>query len=356
MTQWNFGDEELWDLAESEFLDLVDFIKNFQREVGVEPFYLDVLFYRRVGGLIVGITEYANLSHEYKRFPYKFLASRLRQEFPGRKDFSCHNLKNMMHFAQAYPSYEFIENFAARLPWSHNLTIIRYVDEFIQREWYIEQAIANKWICKTLRRQINNNLYDRQEKALTNFDGVLPKLVAEKAHKALKDPLVFDLNLPEIYKESDLENALISSLKDFLIELGFGFAYMGNQVPIPVGEKTYLLDLLFFHVYLNCFVVIDLKVVEFTPEFAGKMNFYISAIDAQLRAPEHNPTIGMILCKSRNETVVKLALRGHNSPISVSTYQLSGNLPAQMESYLPSTKQLEMEVEAATAKFVDLSY
>ncbi|MBW4503710.1 MAG: DUF1016 family protein [Scytonema hyalinum WJT4-NPBG1] len=275
------------------------------------------------------------------------LAADLRQAFPQMKGFSARNLKYVRAFAQAYPDEEFVQQLVAQIPWGHNVRILDAVKDSEERKWYVEQTIQYGWSRNILVHQIESGLYHRQGKAVTNFDRTLPKPQSELAQQLLKDPYNFDfLSLGEEAQERDLEKALIEQIRKFLLELGVGFAFMGSQYHLEVGDQDFYIDLLFYHVRLRCYVVIDLKIEEFKPEFSGKMSFYVSAVDDLLRHPDDKPTIGMILCKTKNQTIVEYALRDMNKPIGVSTYQLRDALPEQLQGSLPTIEQLEAQLEA----------
>lgn len=254
----------------------------------------------------------------------------------------------MRAFAEAYPDEQIVQQLAGQIPWFHNCVLLDKVKDAAERLWYIQETIEYGWSRSVLTHQIDSGLYRRQGEATTNFDRTLPKPQSDLAQQVLKDPYNFDfLSLGKEAQERDLENALVAHIRDFLLELGVGFAFVGSQYPIEVSGKQYRLDLLFYHFRLHCFVVIDLKVVEFEPEFSGKMNFYVSAVDDLLRGEDDRPTIGIILCKTQDKTIVEYALRDINKPIGISTYQLRKALPEQLQGSLPTIEQLEMELNTA---------
>jgi len=274
------------------------------------------------------------------------LAADLHQAFPKMKGFSPRNLKYMRAFAKAYPDEQFVQQPVAQIPWGHNVRILDTVKDSVEREWYAQQTIEHGWSRNVLVHQIESKLYHRQGKAITNFDRTLPKLQSELAQQLLKDPYTFDfLDLGEDVLERELERALINHIRDFLIELGVGFAFVDNQYHLEVGGDDFYLDLLFYHLRLRCFVVIDLKIEEFKPEFSGKMNFYVEAVDNLLRHPDDQPSIGIILCKSKNKVIAEYSLRNINKPIGVSVYQLGDTLPEPLKGNLPTIEQLEAELE-----------
>lgn len=282
------------------------------------------------------------------------LAADLRSSFPEIKGFSPRNLKYMRTFAEAYPDESLVQQLVALIPWGHNVRILDAVKDSAQREWYIQQTIQHGWSRNVLVHQIESGLYHRQGKATTNFERTLPQPQSELAQQLLKDPYTFDfLSLGEDAKERDLERALIDRIRDFLLELGVGFAFVGSQYHLEVGGQDFYLDLLFYHLRLRCYVVIDLKMSDFQPEFSGKMNFYLSAADDLLRHPDDQPSIGIILCKSKNQVIAEYALRDTNKPMGVSTYQLQDALPSQLKESLPTVEELEAELEAVSVETED---
>jgi len=233
-----------------------------------------------------------------------------------------------------------------QIPWGHNLTIISKCDSIEQALFYVQKTIENNWSRSVLTHQIESDLFGRQGKAITNFKQTLPDPQSNLAREIIKDPYNFDfLTLTEDYTERELEKGLIEHIAKFLMELGAGFAYIGRQVPLQVGERDFFLDLLFYHVQLHCYVVVELKVVEFEPEHVGKLNFYIKAIDQQLRQENDNPTIGILLCKGKDKVVAEYALSDIHKPMGVSEYELTQALPEELKSSLPSIEEIEAELE-----------
>lgn len=275
------------------------------------------------------------------------LAADLRKAFPEMKGFSSRNLKYMRSFGEAYQNFEFVQQVVAQIPWGHNIRILDIVKDTAEREWYIRQTIEQGWSRNVLVHQIESGLYRRQGKADTNFSLTLPTPQSELAQQLFKDPYNFDfLNLGKEAQERELEKALIEHIRDFLLELGVGFAFVGSQYHLEVEGEDFYLDLLFYHLRLRCFVVIDLKVEAFQPEFSGKMSFYVSAVDDLLRHQDDMPTIGIILCKYKKQKIVEYSLRDMNKPIGVSTYQLRKALPEKLQASLPTIEQLEAELES----------
>lgn len=273
------------------------------------------------------------------------LSTDLHGAFPEMKGFSARNLKYMRAFAEAWPDRPFVQQVAARMPWFHSCLLLDRVKDAAQREWYARQAIEHGWSRAILAAQIDTKLHKRAGKALTNFSSTLTPARSALAQQTLKDPYVFDfLALGAEAQERDLERGLIAHLRDFLLELGVGFAFVGSQVHLEVEGQDFYLDLLFYHLRLRCFVVIELKTGEFKPEYAGKMNFYLSAADAHLRRAGDAPSIGLVLCREKNKVIVEYALRDMKKPIGVSAFQILERLPSSLEGSLPTVEQLEAEL------------
>ncbi len=297
------------------------------------------------------------------------LAADLKSEFPDFKGLSVRNLKYMRAFAEAFPDFLDVSSSAkeksivqavpaqiqkagnqqgtivqaalAQIPWYHHITLLEKVKDTVARNFYIRQTIAHGWSRNVLVLQIENKLYQRQGKAITNFPQTLPEEESDLANQTFKSPYVLDfLTFGETVKERDIEKALIEHLKKFMLELGRGFAYVGNQYNLNVEGDDYFLDLLFYSYHLHCFVVFELKLGGFKPEYAGKLNFYINTINAQVRGTEDKPTIGILLCKTPNETVVKYSLQRIDTPIEVAEYKIAKALPKELKRDMPGAKEL----------------
>ncbi len=270
------------------------------------------------------------------------LAQDLRSAFPDMKGFSPRNLKYMRAFAEAWPKTEFVQQAAAQLPWFHLCTLIDKLKTEEERNWYLAQAIEHHWSRSTLVMQIESAVHQRLGKATSNFAQRLPPPDSELAQQALKDPYIFDfLTLTDDFQERELETGLIAHVERFLLELGQGFAFVGRQYHIDLAGRDFYMDLLFYHLKLRCFVVIDLKRGDFKPEYAGKMNFYCNVVDDHLRHPADAPTIGLILCQQPDRVLAEYALRGIDKPIGVSAYELTRALPAELQTSLPSIEAIE---------------
>jgi len=275
------------------------------------------------------------------------LAEDLCRSFPDMTGLSPRNLKYMRAFAEAWPDESIVQQPAAQIPWFHNCILLDKVKNESERLWYIRKTIENGWSRAVLVHWIESDLYKRQGKAQTNFEKTLPAPHSDLARETLKDPYTFEfLTIADDAEERALQKGLLDHIHQFLVELGAGFAFVGKQYRLEVGGEDFYIDLLFYHLKLRCYIVIDLKTTPFKPEYAGKMNFYLSAVDDLLRHPDDKPSIGIILCKSKNQVVAEYALRDLAKPVGVSSYitKLVESLPPALRGSLPSPKELEAEL------------
>jgi predicted nuclease of restriction endonuclease-like (RecB) superfamily len=275
------------------------------------------------------------------------LAEDLGRAFPQMKGFSTRNLKYMRALAEAWPDDAIVQQLVARLPWGHIVRLLDKVKEPAEREFYAREAIAHGWSRTVMLAQIESSLHARQGKVVSNFQRTVPEPRSDLVRQALKDPYVFDfLDLGPSAQERDLERALVRHIRSFLLELGVGFAFVGSQYHLEVGGEDFFIDLLFYHLRLRCFVVVDLKMEAFEPEYAGKMNFYLAAVDDLLRHRDDAPSIGLLLCKGKNRIIVEYALRDTGAPIGVAEWQLTRALPTDLSPNLPTVETLELELVA----------
>lgn len=275
------------------------------------------------------------------------LAKDLREAFPDMKGFSPRNLKYMRAFATAWPEREIVQEALAQITWYHNIALLEKLTGSKERLWYAREIIKNGWSRNVLALQIESRLHERQGKAITNFKKILPPEDSDMATQVFKDPYLFDfLGTADLRRERELEQALVDHIQHFLLELGAGFAFVGRQIPLEVAGHDFLIDLLFYHLKLRCFVVIELKAVPFDPSFIGQLNFYLSAVDDLLRHPDDKPAIGLLLCRTRDKLVVEYALRDLNKPIGVAEWetQIVKELPKELKSSLPTIEELEKEL------------
>ncbi len=275
------------------------------------------------------------------------LSHDLSTNFPEMKGFSTRNLKYMRKFAETYPDFKFVQVPLALITWYHNITLLDKIKNKEERLWYANKTVEFGWSRNVLVLQIESQLYQRQAIAdkTSNFKNTLPVPQSELAHNMLKDPYKFDfLGIGQESQEKEIENALVQHMKKFLLELGVGFAFVGQQYHLEVGEQDFYLDLLFYHLKLRCYVIIELKSKEFKPEYAGKLNFYLSAADDLLRHPGDKPSIGILLCKNKNNVIAEYALKDINKPIGISEYTLTQAIPENLKTNLPSIEELEAEL------------
>ncbi len=287
------------------------------------------------------------------------LSQDLRSAFPEMKGFSRANLMYMRAFAAAWPDEQIVQQAVGQLPWGHNLVLLSQLKDRAQLLAYAESAITHGWSRNVLNIHIETRLLERSGKAATNFELTLPKPQSDLARESLKDPYRLDfLGLSREAGERAIENALVKHVTEFLLELGAGFAFVGRQVLLNVGGDEFFIDLLFYHLKLRCYVVIELKGGKFKPEHLGQLSFYLTAVDEQVKHPQDNPTIGLLLCKSKNKVVAEYALRQNTQPLGVSEYKLIESLPPELATDLPSIEQIEQELtgnDADTANADDES-
>jgi len=323
---------------QSLLVDLKERIRAAQVRAALSVNRELIALYWQIGRLIVARQE----EYGWGTQVIDRLAADLRQSFPDMKGFSTRNLRYMRAFAATYPDMDVVQQVAARLPWGHTMRLLDTVKDPSERVWYMGQAVERGWSRDMMMRQIESDLYRRQGQAQTNFTRTLPATQSDLARQVLKDPYNFDfLSLGDDALERDLERGLLTHIRAFLLELGVGFAFVGNQYRLEVDGQEYFIDLLFYHYRLRAFVVIDLKMFDFQPEYAGKMNFYLSAVDDLLRHPDDQPSIGIILCKSKNKVVAEYALRNVTTPIGISSFQLTEALPTDLRGNLPTIEELE---------------
>lgn len=329
----------------SEYFETIEQIKSeikaAQYKAAVSVNQELILLYHSIGELI----------NTHKVWGSKFidsLAKDIKIAFPSVKGYSVRNLKYMAKFAATYPDRQFVQTVSAQIPWSHNIAILDKVKDPDQRIWYIQKTAENGWSHNVLIHQIESGLYERQVIAnkISNFESRLPSPQSELAIQTMKDPYIFDfIPFKEDMVERDVERALVHDVTKLLLELGTGFAFLGNQYCINVGGDDFYIDLLFYNLNLRCYVVIELKTGDFKPEYAGQLNFYLSAVDGILKKEQDNPSIGLLLCKSKNDLVAEYSLKDMSKPIGVSEYQVTSNLPIELEKQLPSVEDIQKHIQ-----------
>lgn len=328
----------------NEYLGIVDTIKseikNAQYKATVSLNQGLTMLYYNIGKVI----------NEHKVWGNKFienLAADIKIDFPKAKGYSVRNLKYMAKYAATYSDVLFVQTVSAQIPWSHNVAIIDKAKNEEQRVWYIKKTIESGWSHNVLIHQIESGLYERQVIAekISNFENQLPSPQSELAVQTMKDPYIFDfIPFREDMIERDIEQALIQDITKLLLELGTGFAFLGNQFHLNVGGDDFYVDLLFYNLNLRCYVVIELKTGEFKPEFVGQINFYLSAVDGILKKECDNPSIGLLLCKGKNNLVAEYALKDMSKPIGVSEYKITADLPKELEKQLPSVEDIQKRI------------
>ena len=275
------------------------------------------------------------------------LSADLREAYPDMSGLSPRNLKYMRAFAAAWPESAIVQQLVAQLPWSHNCVLLEQFTDAATRLWYIKAGVQHGWSRNVLKLQIDGRAHEREGKAITNFPAALPPADSDLAAQVFKDPYLFDfLGTADPRREREVEQALVDHIQRFLLELGAGFAFVGRQVHLEFASRDFHLDLLFYHLKLRCYVVVELKAVPFDPGFVGTLNMYLSAVDDLLRHADDKPSIGLLLCRSKDELVVEYALRGFNKPISVAEWetQLVHKLPKELKGSLPTVEEIEAEL------------
>lgn len=279
----------------------------------------------------------------------------LQKAFPGMSGFSVQNLKSIRYWYKFYNDNEnglqvvsqigMIEKMVKSIPWGHNQRIMYKCKDIQEALFYVQKTMDHNWSRNVLEHHIDSNLYERQGKAVNNFQIKLPEPQSDLAEQTLKDPYNFDfLTLREEYNEKELEDALVSQITQFLLELGTGFSYVGRQVHIKVGDSDFYMDLLFYHVKLHCYVVVELKTEKFKPEFAGKLNFYVTAVNKNMKSAQDNQTIGILICKDKDDVVAEYALDDMSQPIGIAKYDLTKVLKEEFKSSLPTIEEIESEL------------
>ena len=333
-------------------VELKEKVKNSQLKAAIKVNYELLNLYWELGKKITekqkeyswGDSFISNLSND------------LKKEFPDMKGFSVQNLKNIRYWYLFYAEYliglqpvsqlKKIENKIKSIPWGHNQRIMYKCKSVREAIFYVEKTIENGWSRTILEHQIDSKLYERLGSAISNFDSRLPKVQSELAKQTIKDPYNFDfLTLRDKYDERELEDALVKQSTSFLLQLGTGFSYIGRQVHLKVGDSDFYIDLLFYHVKLHCYVVVELKTEKFKPDFAGQLNFYVTAVNRDLKSQEDNQTIGILICKDKDNVVAEYSLANISQPIGISKYEISKLLEKEYKSSLPSIEEIEQSIK-----------
>ena len=329
-----------------EYFETIESIKN---EIKSAQYKAAVSVNRELIMLYYNIGKVINA---HKTWGSKFidnLAADIKLSFPNTTGYSARNLKYMAKFAATYPDIEFVQTVSAQITWSHNVALLDKVKDDNIRVWYMQKTIENGWSHSVLIHQIESGLYERQAIAekISNFENRLASPQSELAVQTMKDPYIFDfIPFKEDMVERDIEQALVKDITKLLLELGTGFAFLGNQYHLNVGGDDFYVDLLFYNLNLRCYIVIELKTGEFKPEYAGQLNFYLSAVDGMLKKDDDNSSIGLLLCKSKNALVAEYALKDMSKPIGVSEYKITNSLPEGLSRQLPSVEDIQKRIKS----------
>lgn len=275
------------------------------------------------------------------------VAQDLRSAFSNMRGFSLRNVQYMVMFAKAYPEIEIVQQLVAQIPWGHNVLLLSKLCDEKSRLWYVNKIIENGWSRNVLLHCIDSDLYERQGKAITNFKNTLLSPHSDLAHETLKNPYCLDfLTLRDRFNEKELEDGLLNHIQKFLLELGAGFSFVGRQVCLNIDGQDFFIDMLFYHLKLRCFMVVELKATEFKPEFAGKLSFYLTAVDELLKHQDDKPTIGLILCKTKSKIIAEYAVRDNKKPIGIAEYEtkIIESLPEDLKGSLPTVEEIEEEL------------
>ncbi len=328
----------------NEYLSIVESIK---KEIRTAQYRATVRVNRELLMLYHSIGDIIN---KHKTWGNKFienLAADIKLSFPDATGYSVRNLKYMSKFSSRFPNQEIVQAALAQITWYHHIALMDKVKRPEEHIWYSKQAAENGWSRNVLVHQIESGLYQRQvlTEKISNFENRLPSPQSELATQTMKDPYIFDfIPFKSDMVERDIEKALVKDVTKLLLELGTGFAFLGNQYHLNVGGDDFYIDLLFYNLNLRCYVVIELKTGEFKPEYAGQLNFYLSAVDGILKKEQDNPSIGLLLCKSKNDLVAEYSLKDMSKPIGVSSYRVTSDLPKELEHQFPSLEDIQKRI------------
>lgn len=327
----------------NDFKEVINNIKNeiktTQYKVAVENNINLISMYFRLGKILNDNFKYGN------RF-IDVVSKNLKVEFPNSTGFSVRNLKYMKKFYLEYKDDEVVQQLVAQVPWGHNIVLMEKIKDMEIRKIYVEGILKNGWGRSMLFFQIDSGYHMRVGTSNNNFENTLPTLESDLVNSTLKDPYIFDfISLKSDYKEKELENAMIGKIRDVLIEFGKGFSFVGNQYKISTETTDFYIDLLFYHLELRCYFVVELKVDKFKPEYAGQLGFYVTAIDEKLKKEYDNPTIGLLLCQNKDKLTVDYSLKSLNVPIGVSSYELDKYIPKDILEKLPTEDELNLHID-----------
>ena len=332
-------------MLEQDFKDIINNIKN---EINSTQIMVMSDANKRLMELYFKIGRIIYENYNWGDNFIENLEREIKLSFPNVKGFSARNLRRMKRFYVEYMDEEILPPFFSKLSWNHNILLISKINDKQKRLWYANEAANNNWSKVVLEHQIDMNLYERQnnENKMNNFNNTLIDTQSDLANDLQKDPYIFNLPfLKENFIERELELAMVERIRDVLLELGNGFSFVGNQYKIVVGDNDYYVDMLFYHLKLHCYIAVELKTVPFQPEFVGKLNFYLNAIDEEVKDEKDNPTIGILLCKSKDKLTVEYSLRNVNKPIGISSYEIVKYLPEDLERNLPTEEDINLHID-----------
>ena len=330
-------------MLEENFKQIINIIKSDIKATGlktaIQVNHNLIELYFRLGKILYDNYEYGN----------KFIdevASELKLEYPNATGYSVRNLKYMKKFYAEYKDDELVQHLVAQVPWGHNVVLMDKVKDKEIRKIYLQGIIENGWGRSMLVHQIELNYHLRIGTSDNNFVITLPKDNSDLANHIIKDPYIFDfISLKNDYKEQELENELLIKIKNLLVELGKGFSFVGSQYKISMEDRDYYIDLLFYHLELRCYIVVELKATSFKPEYIGQLGFYVTAIDETLKKEIDNPTLGLLLCKEKNKLSVEWSLKGTSLPIGVSSYKLKEYIPRDILDKLPTEEEINLHID-----------
>lgn len=330
-------------MLEKDFKELMANIKNeikiSQRNTMLEVNKNLIMLYFKLGKIISENVRYGNSF-------IKDVSMNLRLEFPNIKGFSERNLRSMKIFYEEYKDDEKWQHLVAKLPWGHNLLLIEKFKDKKIRKIYATATIENGWSRNVLAIQIDSEFHKRIGNSANNFKSTLPDVESDLVNNTIKDPYIFDfITLKEGYKEKVLEEAMINKIRDVLLELGNGFSFLGNQYKITVDDTDFYIDMLFYHLKLKCYIVVELKAGKYKPEYAGKMNFYLNVVNDLIKDSNDNPSIGLILCQQKDKLTAQYSLNGINQPIGVSSYEISKYIPKDILDELPTEEDINLHID-----------
>lgn len=335
-------------MIEKDFKEIInnikEDIKSVQIKSAVQVNRNLIMLYFRLGKIL-----YENFSYGNKFIDE--ISRELKLEYPTSTGYSTRNLKYMKKFYLEYKDDEEVQQLVAQVPWGHNIVLMEKIDNKEIRKIYLQGIVKNNWGRSMLVHQIEHGYHLRIGSSTNNFKITMPENDSDLANYTIKDPYIFDfVSLKNDYKELDLENAMLNKIKNLLVELGKGFSFVGNQYKISMEDKDYFIDLLFYHLELRCFIVVELKATSFKPEFIGQLGFYVTAVDEILKKEFDNPTIGLLLCKEKGRLSVEWSLKGTNLPIGVSSYKLDKYIPKDILEKLPTEEEINLHLDFEEGK------